>query len=114
MDAARAGRPLRGVAHAIERSVRGTGFRLVRNLGGHGIGRSIHEDPFVGNVVDRRDRTVLHEGLVITIEPFLTLGRPHAVEDRDGWALRTPDRALGAQHEHTLVIRNGAPLVLTA
>lgn len=77
------------------------------------MGRHIHEDPHVSNVERRLDRTRLREGLVITIEPFLTLGATRVETDDDGWTLRTPDGSLGAQFEHTLVVTKGAPIVLT-
>jgi methionine aminopeptidase len=59
------------------------------------------------------DRTLLREGLVITIEPFLTTGATLAVEDIDGWTLRSPDGSRGAQFEHTLIITRGRPIVVT-
>jgi methionyl aminopeptidase len=114
MDVARAGAPLRGIGRAVEQRAKRHGLRVVRNLGGHGVGRHIHEAPHVSNVEDRFDRTRLWAGLVITIEPFLTTGATRAIEDDDGWTLRTPDRSLGAQFEHTLVVTDGAPIVLTS
>ena len=114
MSVARAGAPLRMIGRAVEQRAKRHGLRVVRNLGGHGVGRHIHEDPHVSNVEERFDRQRLWAGLVITIEPFLTTGATRAVEGDDGWTLRTPDGSLGAQFEHTLVITDGAPLVLTA
>lgn len=114
MQAARAGKTLRDVAHAVETRARRHGFRVVENLGGHGVGRHIHEAPHVANHVRGAERTTLHEGLVLTIEPFLTTGSRVAVEDDDGWTLRTPDGSIGAQFEHTFVVTKGAPIVLTA
>lgn len=66
------------------------------------------------NVEVPRDRTVLHEGLVIAIEPFLTAGAPEMVADADGWTLRTVDGAVAAQFEHSVVVTVGEPIVLTA
>ena len=86
---------------------------VIANLAGHGVGRHIHEEPSVSNVEDRRERTRLWEGLVIAIEPFLSTGAEHVVQADDGWTLRTPDGTLPAQFEHTIVITNGAPLVMT-
>lgn len=113
MDSARASTPLRLVGRSVESVARKYGFRIVRNLGGHGVGRFIHEEPHVNNHFEPRDRTVLHEGLVITIEPFLTTRATHVIQDADGWTLRTPDGSLGAQFEHTIVITNAAPIVIT-
>ena len=114
MAAACAGRPLRHIGRAVERRARRSGFRVVADLCGHGVGRHIHEEPSVPGVEDRRDRTVLWEGLVLAIEPFLSTGATSVVEADDGWTLRTPDGSVTAQFEHTVVITQGAPLVLTA
>jgi methionyl aminopeptidase len=113
MDEARAGHPISAIARAVERRARRHGFRVVRTLGGHGVGRHIHEPPHVPNTGGRFDRRRLWEGLVLTIEPFLTTRATDVVEDDDGWTLRTPDGSLGAQFEHTLVVTQGAPIVLT-
>jgi methionyl aminopeptidase len=113
MSQARAGAPLRNIGRAVERRAKSCGFRVVRNLCGHGVGRHIHEDPQVPNTFHPRDRTILREGLVITIEPFLTTGATIAVEDADGWTLRSPDGSRGAQFEHTLIITRGRPIVVT-
>jgi methionyl aminopeptidase len=75
--------------------------------------RWVHEEPSVPNVEDLSDRTVLWEGLVIAIEPFLCTGAPSVAEDSDGWTLRTPDRSLAAQFEHSVVVTRGKPLILT-
>jgi methionyl aminopeptidase len=108
-----AGKPLRNIAKAVERRARRSGFQVVRDLCGHGVGRHIHEEPSVPNTTHGRDRTVLWEGLVITIEPFLTTGARTVFQDDDGWTLRTPDGSHGAQFEHTLIVTRGAPLVVT-
>jgi methionyl aminopeptidase len=113
MREARADRPIRNIGRAVERRARRHGFRVVRTLAGHGVGRSIHEPPSVPNTYDPRDRTMLREGLVITIEPFLTNGARTVIEDDDGWTLRTPDGSIGAQFEHTLVVTHGDPIVVT-
>ncbi len=113
MQEARAGRPLNVIGRAVERRAKRHGFQVVRTLGGHGVGRHIHEDPHVANFFDRRAKEPLWEGLVLTIEPFFTLGATDFVEDEDGWTLRTPDGSVGAQFEHTFVVTKGAPLVLT-
>lgn len=113
MAQARAGTQLNGIGALIERRAKAHRFRVVRTLGGHGVGRHIHEPPHVSNVFDRGDKTVLWEGLVLTIEPFLTTRAIDVVEDADGWTLRTPDGSIGAQFEHTFVVTNGQPIVLT-
>jgi len=114
MNAARAGKPLRHVGRAVERCARRHGLQVVANLAGHGIGRGLHEWPSVPSVEDRSDRTMLHEGLVLAIEPFLTTGPPFVVDADDGWTLRTPLGDPIAQFEHTVVVTAGRPIVLTA
>lgn len=113
MAEARAGAPIRNIGRAVERRAKHGGFRVVRDLCGHGVGRNIHEPPNVPNTFQPRNRELLSEGMVITIEPFLTTGATSIVEDDDGWTLRTPDRSVGAQFEHTLIVTRGAPLVVT-
>jgi methionyl aminopeptidase len=113
MAEARAGQPMRNIGRAVERRAKKAGFRVIRNLCGHGVGRFIHESPSVPNTFDPRDKAVLREGLVITIEPFLTTSATMVVEGDDGWTLRTPDGSLGAQFEHTLVITRNQPIVIT-
>jgi len=110
----RPGRRVRDVGAAIEREVRRDGFSVVRMLQGHGIGRTIHEEPMVPNWDDPEGRAVLTEGLVITVEPILAMGRGDAFEASDGWTVRTADGSLAAHHEHTLVVTRNGPLLLTA
>ena len=113
MTEARAGAALHNIGRAVERRAKRSGFHVIRDLCGHGVGRNIHEEPNVSNTFRRSDRMRLWEGLVITIEPFLTTGATHVVEDDDGWTLRTPDGSVGAQFEHTMIITRGAPIVVT-
>jgi len=113
MREARAGNALREIGRAVEKRAERSGFTVVRNLCGHGVGRFIHEAPSVPNTRAEGSRLRLWEGLVITIEPFLTTGASTYYEADDGWTLRTPDGSRGAQFEHTMVITNGEPIVLT-
>jgi methionyl aminopeptidase len=113
MSQARAGRPIRNIGRAVERRAKRAGFHVVRQLCGHGVGRHIHEAPTIPNTAEGNGNESLWEGLVITIEPFLTTGATTVNEDDDGWTLRTPDGSRGAQFEHTLIITKGAPLVVT-
>ena len=111
---ARAGRPLNVIGKTIEAQARRCGFHVIRDLPGHGVGRSLHEEPTVlGYYLPSATRR-LTEGLVITIEPFLSTGANHIVEGRNGWTLETPDGSLSAQYEHTIVVTRGSPLVVTA
>jgi methionyl aminopeptidase len=113
LAAARAGEPLRHIGRAVQRRARRHGFSVIENLNGHGTGRNLWEKPSVPGWEDHRDRTKLWEGLVLAIEPFLSNGATWADEADDGWTLVTPGH-LTAQFEHTIVVTQGKPLVLTA
>jgi methionyl aminopeptidase len=114
MRVARAGFRVFEIGRAVEQEVRTAGFSVIRELGGHGIGHTIHEEPCVPNFADPAANQILTEGLVITVEPIIALGSGKAVLARDGWTVRTADRTLSAHYEHTLMIRDGAPILLTA
>jgi methionyl aminopeptidase len=114
MRVARAGVLVNEIGRAVTREVRRHGFSVVHGLAGQGVGRTIHEPPTVPNEWNRFQRDVLTEGLVLTIEPMISAGSPHARNDSDGWTVRTRDGSLSAHAEHTLVITTGAPVVLTA
>ena len=114
MSVASAGRPVREVGRAVDAEVQRWGYRVLRDLNGHGIGRTIHEPPTVPNFDDADCDEVLTEGMVITIEPLVSAGSRFVKEDRDGWTVRSVDGALCAHHEHTMVITRGRPMLLTA
>ncbi|MEA2230636.1 MAG: methionyl aminopeptidase [Solirubrobacteraceae bacterium] len=114
MKVARAGMPLNSIGATVQKTVHKRGFSVCDGLMGHGIGRRIHESPDVPNTFERALSAPLTEGLVITVEPLVAAGGPGVVLGRDGWTVRTADASLVAHAEHTLVIQDGAPLVLTA
>jgi len=114
MLAARSGFRVFEIGRMVEQEVKKSGFAVIRELGGHGIGRTIHEQPHVPNFADPQAQQIMHEGLVITVEPIISSGSGRVFTDKDGWTLRTTDQALSAHFEHTLVITSGAPLLLTA
>jgi len=114
LGAATAGNRTKDIGRAVEREVRRRGFSIIRELGGHGIGRTIHEPPSVPNYADFSAQHKLTEGLVITIEPIIAAGSGEVSLDKDGWTYRTADRSLSAHYEHTVVITRGRPLLLTA
>src|SRR5690606_30403551 len=90
------------------------GYNTIVELASHGIGRKLHEYPSdVVNFYNPRDERRLNKGLVLAIEPFLTPGSGRISEERDGWSLRTRDRAIAAQFEHTIVVTEGKPIILT-
>lgn len=111
---ARVGNKVSEVGRAIEREVRRRGFSVIPHLGGHGIGRTIHEAPSVPNYYNSRQTDVLTDGLVVAIEPIVTSGSSRVVEDGDGWTIRTRDGSLAAHYEHTVVVTRDAPVLLTA
>jgi methionyl aminopeptidase len=112
--AARAGAPVNHIGRAVQAEVRRHGFSVVRGLCGHGVGRTIHEEPRIPNVYDRSQRDVLTDGLVITIEPMIAAGTADARQSADRWTIRTRDGSLAAHCEHTLLITTGAPVILAA
>lgn len=110
----RAGFRVSEIGRVIEREVRRCGFSVIRELGGHGIGRTIHEAPRVPNYPDPGASQVLTEGLVITVEPIIAAGSGRRTVAKDGWTVVTVDRKPSAHYEHTLVITRGKPIVVTA
>jgi len=114
MQVARVGFRTCHLGREIEGEVRRSGFSVMPDLGGHGVGRTIHEEPSVPNFCDRTCRTKLFEGLVIAVEPIVAAGAGDCVLSNDRWTVRTADRSLSAHYEHTIVITRGAPLLLTA
>ena len=114
MLVARVGFRINEIGRVVEREVRQSGFSVIRELGGHGIGRTIHEKPFIPNYPDRRANGILTDGLVITVEPIIAAGKGDVVADSDGWTVRTSDGLPSAHYEHTIVITNGRPIILTA
>jgi methionyl aminopeptidase len=114
MVEARAGNPVHAIGRAIEAEAARSGYSVVEGLAGHGTGRAVHEPPTVPNVFDASASDLLEPGLVIAVEPLIAAGRGAAVRDADGWTIRTRDGSLAAHHEHTIVVTEGAPIVLTA
>jgi methionyl aminopeptidase len=114
IEAAQPGATLTEVGAAIERATRARGFHVFRELTGHGIGREMHEEPTVYNWPAPQASARLTEGLVITVEPMLTAGRPEIVVERDGWTVRSVDRSPSCHEEHTIMVADGGPVVLTA
>ena len=114
MLVARAGFCVFEIGRAVEREVRRSGFSVIRDLGGHGIGRTIHEEPRVPNYADPAANQILTEGLVITVEPIIAAGSGRAFVANDGWTVRTADRRPSAHFEHTLMITQSEPILLTA
>jgi methionyl aminopeptidase len=114
MKQARAGQPINSIGAAIQRTARSYGFKVIENLGSHGIGRALHEAPdHIPGYFDPMDRRILSDGMVITIEPFLSTKSRVVTETSDGWMLVGAHGNLSAQYEHTLIITKGDPIVVT-
>jgi len=111
---ARAGNRVSEIGRAVERETRRCGFHVMRELCGHGVGRTIHEPPSVPNFHDPRSRVRLTEGLVITIEPIIAAGTGRGILQPDRWTIRTADGSPSAHFEHTIVVTRDAPILLTA
>lgn len=111
--AATVGNRLGDIGHAIQSYAEAEGFSVVRDFTGHGIGKTMHEEPMVLHYGKPGKGTRLKEGMVITIEPMLNVGTWHMKIDQDGWTARTADGQLSAQYEHTLVITKEGPVILT-
>lgn len=115
IDSARAGNRLNEIGRAVETQARRHGFTVIRALNGHGVGRRLHEEPRnIPSYYTARARQRLREGMVFTIEPFLTTGKGQIVNDADGWTIRTIDGAWTAQYEHTIVVTKDRPILVTA
>jgi methionyl aminopeptidase len=114
MLVARAGFRVWEIGGAVEREVRRSGFSVIRDLAGHGIGRTIHEEPRIPNYPEPQANQLLTEGLVITVEPIIAAGSGRAFLAKDKWTMITADRRPSAHYEHTLMITKGAPVLLTA
>jgi methionyl aminopeptidase len=114
VNAARAGRLLNGIGKTVQQEARKRGYNVISELTGHGIGHGLHEEPGeIWNFYNPRDHRILNDGLVLAIEPFLTTGQGRIMEERDGWSLRTADRAIAAQFEHTIIVTRNEPIILT-
>jgi len=103
------------VGRTIEREARRNGFRVIENLCGHGVGRSLHEEPAeIANYYDPAYRKTFTQGMVVAIETFISTGAHYVVEKGDGWTYITPDGSRVAQYEHTIIVTDGEPIVVTA
>ena len=115
IDQVRAGSSVGDIGHAVMREAHALGYTINDRFGGHGVGRTMHEAPFVPNRGTPGGGVVLEAGQVITVEPFLCPTTSELVLDEaDGWTQRSVDGSRGAHAEHTLYVTEGAPVVLTA
>jgi methionyl aminopeptidase len=110
---ARAGNRLGQISHAIQRHIEAEGFGVVREYVGHGVGRDMHEEPQVPNYGSPDGGPVLKKGMVLALEPMVTVGDWHTRQLDDRWTVVTLDGSLAAHFEHTIAITDGEPEVLT-
>jgi methionyl aminopeptidase len=101
------------ISRAIQDYVEGNGFSVVREFVGHGVGRTMHEEPQVPNFVDRKMDQKLKPGMTIAIEPMVNAGSPDVKILKDGWTVVTRDGSLSAHFEHTVLVTEGEPEILT-
>jgi methionyl aminopeptidase len=114
MKEARAGNRINQIGRAIQRVAKTHRFKIIKNLAGHGVGRSLHEEPkSIVGYYEPRDTRVLREGMVIAIEPFLSTKSTQVEEAEDGWTLVGASGNLSAQYEHTMIVTRGSPIVVT-
>ncbi|HTB83830.1 MAG TPA: type I methionyl aminopeptidase [Candidatus Sulfotelmatobacter sp.] len=111
--AAKAGNRVSDVSRAVQDHVESNGFSVVREFVGHGVGRSMHEEPQVPNFVDRNMNDRLKPGMTIAIEPMVNAGRMDVKILKDGWTVVTLDGSLSAHFEHTVLVTDGEPEILT-
>lgn len=110
---AKAGNHLHDISNAIDAFVRPYGYGIVRELTGHGIGTSLHEDPMIPNFAQRRRGVKLQPGMTLAIEPMINMGKPDVVWLEDDWTVVTMDGSLSAHYENTVLITDGEPEILT-
>jgi methionyl aminopeptidase len=101
------------IGHAVQKHAEDEGFTVVRELVGHGLGRSLHESPEVANYGKQGRGAKLNEGLVIAIEPMINMGTRNVVQEDDGWTIRTSDRKPSAHFEHTIAVFKDRTEILT-
>ena len=110
------GNTINDISRIIQETAEDEGFNVVRSFGGHGIGRDLHEDPFIPNYIDRTlsNNYLIKTGMVIAIEPMLTAGTHEVITQDDGWIVITADGKLSAHFEHTIAVTKDGPKILSA
>lgn len=108
-----AGKRVSDISRAIQNYVESNGFSVVREFVGHGVGRSMHEEPQIPNYVDGKSSQRLRPGMTLAIEPMVNAGQPAVKILNDGWTVVTQDGSLSAHFEHTVLITESEPEILT-
>lgn len=114
IEVARVGNTIATIGKTVEEYIKPFGYGIVRDLVGHGVGYLVHEDPRIPNYYDAElEKITLTPGMVLAIEPMITMGS-HTVETaEDGWSISTVDKSLSAHFEHTIIVTEGNPIVVT-
>ena len=113
IDQAKVGKRLTDISHAVQTVVEGAGFGVIREFVGHGIGRSLHEDPQIPNFGPPGRGPVLQAGMTLAIEPMTSMGAWQVKILKDGWTAVTQDGSLAAHFEHTVAVTENGPLILS-
>jgi len=113
IDQARPGSHVGDVSSAVQRTTEAAGFSVVRTLVGHGIGRSMHEEPQIPNFGEPGRGPKLAPGMTLAIEPMINAGDPGVLVEKDGWSVSTTDGSLSAHFEHTVAVTEDGPRILT-
>jgi methionyl aminopeptidase len=113
IEQCRVGNRLSDISHAIQVTTEEQGFSVVRSLVGHGVGRSMHEEPQIPNYGEPGRGPLLAEGMTFAIEPMITAGSPEVVLHDDEWSISSADGSLAAHFEHTVAITADGPRILT-
>jgi methionyl aminopeptidase len=114
VEQCRPGNRLSDISHAVQQATESAGFSVVRSLVGHGVGRSMHEDPQIPNYGPPGRGPLLAEGMTFAIEPMINAGGPEIYVHDDEWSISTADGSLSAHFEHTVAITATGPRILTA
>lgn len=114
ISVARVGNSIATIGKAVEDYIKPFGYGIVRDLVGHGVGYLVHEDPRIPNYYDASlEKIKLVPGMVLAIEPMITLGSYEVETAEDGWSISTVDKSLSAHYEHTVIVTEGEPVVVT-
>lgn len=111
--AAKPGNHVGDIGHAIQQVIENAGFKVVKELGGHGVGDVVHEEPFIPNYGRPGEGELLSEGMVLALEPISSAGKAAIVLANDGYTFRTKDGTKSAHFEHTILLENGSARIIT-
>jgi methionyl aminopeptidase len=114
IEQARVGNTVGDISRAVQTVTEAAGFSVIRSLVGHGVGRSMHEDPQVPNFVSTHRGPELKDGMTLAIEPMITAGAPEVYIHDDDWSISSADGSLAAHFEHTVAVTGQGPRILTA